>query len=1074
MNHFGNTFDKLISKVTARRSSESSILEIPLNGGSERRKSISHPMVQITETESDSADSRKETLGGNRLRAHSMSLVHPSTLSRSRSRSMPRSVSKKHTKELIKQETAQVIQKKLQHILVDLGLQQPIPLKTSSGSAKGPTSRTAKIYVSNSSDCVYLPTASSTSFTYEDEDNGGVYENDSRSGSTVSNGENHTEDSDVTDEINDSGVANEAQPPREMRLKLKSFKSPGFLTSKLDSDVPIAFTMAVIIELKRETTVKDLTFELLSNTTLLWPSGDQFNKTHYKEQFKIGSMEWNFSLSDAFFYINTYNSNDTKLMTVTPDLLAKITRKYRLDPNIADDPVKKFGSFDRDRSDSSASGTANPTSEVYKEGIYVFLLPVLFPANIPATICSINGSLQHTLTVSFNKISEKLNRKTKVIGQYNIPMVRPPPLFANSIADKPIYVNRLWNDSLHYIITFPRKYVVLGCEHLINIKFVPLVKDVIIKRIKFNVLERLTYVSKDLSKEYDYDDEDPNNLRISNKIRERVVTVYELKTKAKPSNSISEPYKEEVIRCPNNNLLFSCYEPSVSNDIENLNLDDPLSKPSNDDDLMVASPLDINVALPFLTTKSDKDLQIRHAFDDHSFRSPSTDSFSNVGSRNASSATNDTPGSPLPPSSPIIGSLETNITHANSELSNNRPDHESLVPDSSAFMNEESNNACENIHQGYTRVLKALYPDSNYRHIQIHHRLQVCFRISKPDPKDNYKMHHYEVVVDTPLILLSARCSEESVQLPRYDEIDLPKPKEPAPIRFRTPNFDRNGVSIRPLSDCDEELPSFEEATSGCGSPITRSISLGENPLSRASSIVPRDPAPAYESVASSNDDITWNSSPLNIDEVVNDARNRTDSNAARFSVKDSLVNSFARDSPLNELYPTLSSSNARDSADAASATISTSSNTNTESLSTNETGISGNLMLNNNEGDDEGSNSSATDPSVSPSQAEAKDSENPPILAYDPCRTSLYTPQNPDTSTSDDRYSINTELSVYEQKLPLLANSSQDEMGSRYSKSVSNISLNKDRLKYREGPSTDNLSVMTECENPQDLYHSY
>ena len=44
---------------------------------------------------------------------------------------------------------------------------------------------------------------------------------------------------------------------------------------------------------------------------------------------------------------------------------------------------------------------------------------------------------------------------------------------------------------------------------MINVKLLPMVKDVVIKRIKFNVLERITYVSKNLSREYDYDSEDP-------------------------------------------------------------------------------------------------------------------------------------------------------------------------------------------------------------------------------------------------------------------------------------------------------------------------------------------------------------------------------------------------------------------------------------------------------------------------------------------------------------------------------------------------------------------------------------
>ena len=87
-----------------------------------------------------------------------------------------------------------------------------------------------------------------------------------------------------------------------------------------------------------------------------------------------------------------------------------------------------------------------------------------------------------------------------------------------------------------------------------------MVKDVVIKRIKFNVLERITYVSKNLSREYDYDSEDPyciHPVSKENKVRERVVSLYELKTKAKQSSGGHlEAYKQEVMKCPKITFYF--------------------------------------------------------------------------------------------------------------------------------------------------------------------------------------------------------------------------------------------------------------------------------------------------------------------------------------------------------------------------------------------------------------------------------------------------------------------------------------------------------------------------------------
>ena len=73
---------------------------------------------------------------------------------------------------------------------------------------------------------------------------------------------------------------------------------------------------------------------------------------------------------------------------------------------------------------------------------------------------------------------------------------------------------------------------------MINVKLLPMVKDVVIKRIKFNVLERITYVSKIyhenmimIVKTYCI-----HPVSKENKVRERVVSLYELKTKAKQSS----------------------------------------------------------------------------------------------------------------------------------------------------------------------------------------------------------------------------------------------------------------------------------------------------------------------------------------------------------------------------------------------------------------------------------------------------------------------------------------------------------------------------------------------------------
>lgn len=761
--------------------------------------------------------------------------------------------------------------------------------------------KSMKVYVANSSDCIYLPPASSASFTYEDVENGGRPDEEVNLNAMNEN----VMDRDLIDL--DSNVTQESLNASSLQHLFQSFESPNFLCSKVEADCPIPHTFAVIIELNKEHSVKDLRIKFQSLVSILWPSGDPYNKGYSKEKFKIGSMEWKTSFDDADYYINTSNTSDVKSKEITlSDLIAR-TRSYKLTGN-AENTEELSASPNNNNFSNTNTSEHEDTSDEYcnvKEGLYVFLLPILIPEHVPQSISSINGSLVHNLAIQFLKNSNKLSRKLKISLLYDLPMVRTPPSFANSIADKPIYVNRVWNDSLHYTITFPKKYVSLGSEHQINLKLVPLVKDVIIKRIKFNVLERITYVSKSLSREHDYDSEDPFYLRPilpDGKIRERVVPICELKTKAKTNTSGPEPYKEEVIKCPDNNLLFSCYE----------------AEARQSEDVMIASPLDINIALPFLTTKSDKFMQTNSGGGNWGH-----DNELNTDTHGSSHSGLDSPGSSYTPnkrnrgnsfdhsnSSPVIGSLETNIHHANVSDFYLDPSlgashiidtaEQLFTPDSTLLMGDEhigSGNSKENIHAGYTSISKALYPDSNFRHIQIQHRLQVCFRISKPDPSDNYKVHHYEVVVDTPLILLSAKCNEESIQLPQYDEVDHQFPFEiddhiptnqGEEVTFRTPNYVRNGISIKPLYTDEDQLPSFEEATSSPGSPMTRSVSFGDtDPISRIPSS--SDPAPAY----------VYGDSEAIIDEIVQPNRSSvsltsTSPSKSTLRIRSSLLNSFA------------------------------------------------------------------------------------------------------------------------------------------------------------------------------------
>lgn len=71
-----------------------------------------------------------------------------------------------------------------------------------------------------------------------------------------------------------------------------------------------------------------------------------------------------------------------------------------------------------------------------------------------------------------------------------------------------------------------------------------------------------------------------------------------------------------------------------------------------------------------------------------------------------------------------------------------------------------------------------LEPDMVSPYIKIKHRLIVGLRVSRLDPGDE-KRSHFEVKIDTPFILLSRHCVQESVNLPGYDNGETEAHHEP-------------------------------------------------------------------------------------------------------------------------------------------------------------------------------------------------------------------------------------------------------------------------------------------------------
>lgn len=74
-------------------------------------------------------------------------------------------------------------------------------------------------------------------------------------------------------------------------------------------------------------------------------------------------------------------------------------------------------------------------------------------------------------------------------------------------------------------------------------------------------------------------------------------------------------------------------------------------------------------------------------------------------------------------------------------------------------------------------------------------------RISKPDATDPTKQRHFEVLIDTPVHVVSELCTSDNLELPTYAMATMSHPDKDTTISFHEP------------------LPSFEEAISVPNSP---------------------------------------------------------------------------------------------------------------------------------------------------------------------------------------------------------------------------------------------------------------
>lgn len=372
-----------------------------------------------------------------------------------------------------------------------------------------------------------------------------------------------------------------------------------------DSGEPVTHTFAIIISLSRPTSISIITTQLQSVTKILWPEGIPGDRATKSETFEMGQLTWDLNLSNYNYYI-PYNTDTEEAVfdesdsyndvDLEPFDTGKFITEARIHPKRfqerSTDQISRGPHHNAKKDgDPFIIGSLKSSGSIsYPPGDYIFTLPVLFPPLISESLITQNA----TVTYSLRTIVAQKNKNYN-LGEHGFNVIRSPPSSAISTADKPVYVNKVWNDALSYEISFPKKYVTIGSNIPIKMKFAPMIKDISIRRLRVNVLEKVTYCSKDLRYEYEEAALAKNEATRKTAVNEKILPLLEIRTKSRTELALREEVIRNLLR--EDNLLSSCHKQEAA----------------TRDDVEIIGQLQIQSYLPFIRpNKYNKDLQAKN------------------------------------------------------------------------------------------------------------------------------------------------------------------------------------------------------------------------------------------------------------------------------------------------------------------------------------------------------------------------------------------------------------------------------------------------------------------------------
>ncbi|PRT52794.1 Putative arrestin-related trafficking adapter C2D10.04 [Wickerhamiella sorbophila] len=131
-----------------------------------------------------------------------------------------------------------------------------------------------------------------------------------------------------------------------------------------------------------------------------------------------------------------------------------------------------------------------------------------------------------------------------------------------------------------------------------------------------------------------------------------------------------------------------------------------------------------------------------------------------------------------------------------------------------------------------------LEPDMVSPYVKIKHRLIVGLRVSRYDEGDE-KRSHFEVKIDTPFVLLSRHCVQESINLPGYDSGSTDAQEDTPPTFDQALNHEIVGSPCKFVGDKDgsaEQSLSAVAAAATATAAATASATVGSEASSNQSS----------------------------------------------------------------------------------------------------------------------------------------------------------------------------------------------------------------------------------------------